>query len=180
MRGIFHFQAYMKKFEQAFIAVNRWIVMFLLAAMSLIVFVNVVMRYVTDASIPWSEEVSRHMMIWLTFVGGGLVLRSGGHIAIDNLQDALPTASARAIRGIVLVLMIAFFSLLVYYGWNYASRTMMQTTAATEIPFGYIYMAMPIGCGLMLAHLLLIARSWLMHREFIADEDFDATASASL
>lgn len=170
----------MKKFEQAFIAVNRWILIFLLAAMSVIVFTNVVMRYVTDASIPWSEEVSRHMMIWLTFVGGGLVLRSGGHIAIDNLQDALPATSARVVRSIVLVLMIAFFALLVYFGSIYVGRTMVQTTAATEIPFGYIYMAMPIGCALMLVHLLLIARSWLMNREFIADEDFDAASSASL
>jgi len=170
----------MNKFEQAFIAVNRWILIFLLSAMSVIVFANVVMRYVTDASIPWSEEVSRHMMIWLTFIGGGLVLRSGGHIAIDNLQDALPTAGARAMRGVVFVLLVAFLGLLVYHGWDYAQRTMVQTTAATEIPFGYIYMAMPIGAALMLIHLLLIARQWLLHREFIADEDFDATSSASL
>ncbi len=53
--------------------------------MSVIVFVNVVMRYLTDSSLPWPEKVSGHMMIWLTFLGGGLVLRSGGHIAIDNL-----------------------------------------------------------------------------------------------
>lgn len=170
----------MNKFEQVFIAANRWILIFLLGAMSLIVFTNVVMRYVTDASIPWSEEVSRHMMIWLTFIGGGLVLRSGGHIAIDNLQDALPTAGARAMRGVVFALMVVFLMLLVYHGWDYAQRTMVQTTAATEIPFGYIYLAMPIGAALMLIHLMLIARQWLLHRQFIADEDFDATSSASL
>ncbi|MGH8808509.1 MAG: TRAP transporter small permease [Noviherbaspirillum sp.] len=170
----------MNKFEQVFIALNRWVLIGLLAAMSVIVFANVVMRYVTDASIPWSEEVSRHMMIWLTFLGGGLVLRSGGHIAIDNLQDALSTTSARMVRGAVLLLMVAFLSLLVYFGTIYVSRTMVQTTAATEIPFGYVYMAMPLGCGLMLVHLALIARSWLLHREFIPDEDFDAAASASL
>ena len=170
----------MNKFEQAFIAVNRWILIFLLAAMSVIVFLNVVMRYVTDASIPWSEEVSRHMMIWLTFLGGGLVLRSGGHIAIDNLQDALSTKNARILRGIVFLLMTFFFGLLFYFGCIYASRTMVQTTAATEIPFGYVYSAMPVGLAFMLVHLFLIARNWILHREFIADEDFDATASASL
>ncbi|RJF96620.1 TRAP transporter small permease [Noviherbaspirillum cavernae] len=170
----------MNKFEEGFIALNRWILIALLAAMSVIVFANVVMRYVTDASIPWSEEVSRHMMIWLTFLGSGLVLRSGGHIAIDNLQDALAPRYARVLRGIVLLLMVAFLSLLLYFGCIYVSRTMVQTTAATEIPFGYIYLAMPLGCALMLVHLALIARPWLKSREFIADEDFDATASASL
>jgi TRAP-type C4-dicarboxylate transport system permease small subunit len=170
----------MSKFEQAFLAVNRWILIFLLSAMSVIVFLNVVMRYVTEASIPWSEEVSRHMMIWLTFLGSGLVLRSGGHIAIDNLQDSLSTKSARILRVIVFLLMVFFFGILFYYGCIYVSRTMMQTTAATEIPFGYVYLAMPVGLALMLVHLFLIARNWILHRAFIADEDFDATASASL
>lgn len=170
----------MNKFEQVFVAINRWALIILLAAMSIIVFLNVVMRYATDASIPWSEEVSRHMMIWLTFLGGGLVLRSGGHIAIDNLQDALPARYARILRVIVFLLMSFFFGLLFYFGCIYVSRTMVQTTAATEIPFGYVYLAMPVGLALMFVHLFLIARRWILNREFIADQDFDATASASL
>ena len=170
----------MNRFERVFIAINRWILIFLLAAMSVIVFVNVIVRYVTEASLPWSEEVSRHMMIWLTFLGGGLVLRSGGHIAIDNLQDAVPPKVARLLRVVVFLLMTLFFGLLLYFGCIYVSRTMMQTTAATEIPFGYVYLAMPVGTALMLVHLFLIARDWILYRKFAEDEDFDATASASL
>lgn len=170
----------MQAFERYFLAANRWALILLLAAMSVIIFTNVVLRYTTNQSIEWAEEVSRHMMIWLTFLGGGLVLRGGGHIAIDNLQDALPKAGARAVRMVVLVLMLAFFGLLTWYGAVYTKKTMMQTTAATEIPFGYVYVAMPVGCAIMLIHLLLIARDWVREREFIADEDFDATASASL
>lgn len=170
----------MNKFEQTFIALNRWILIVLLGAMSIIVFSNVVVRYLTNASIPWSEEVSRHMMIWLTFLGSGMVLRCGGHIAIDNLQDSLSSCNARVLRGIVLLLTVAFLSLLAYYGYIYAGRTMLQTTAATEIPFGYVYAAMPVGCVLMLVHLALIARPWLVHRTFAVEDDFDATASASL
>ena len=170
----------MKNFEAIFVEVNRWVLIVLLAAMSVIVFTNVVLRYLTDGSISWSEEVARHMMLWLTFLGGGLVLRSGGHIAIDNLQDALPVRGARAVRWVVLLIMVAFLGLMTYYGCIYVMRTMVQTTASTEISFGYIYAAMPIGCVLMLIHLALIAPEWLRTRTFAADEDFDATASASL
>ncbi len=170
----------MRRVEKMFLAVNRWILIVLLAAMSCIVFTNVLVRYLTDASIPWGEEVARHMMIWLTFIGSGLVLRSGGHIAIDNLQDALPVRAARLMRGVVVILLAGFLCVLIGYGMVYVERTMLQTTAATEIPFGYIYLAMPFGCALMLVHLVFIARGWIRRREFIADEDFDATASASL
>jgi TRAP-type C4-dicarboxylate transport system permease small subunit len=170
----------LNKFEQIFVAFNRWILIFLLGAMSVVVFTNVVVRYLTDATIPWSEEVSRHMMIWLTFLGSGLALRYGGHIAIDNLQNALSPRGARILRAIVLLTMVAFLALLSYLGCIYVSLTMMQTTAATEIPFGYIYIAMPLGCLFMLIHLGLIGRDWLLYREFAEDPDFDATASASL
>ena len=58
------------------------------------------MRYLTSDSLEWAEEVSRHMMIWLTFLGAGPVLRYGGHIAVENLQDALPRAGRhRGARG---------------------------------------------------------------------------------
>ncbi|MFT4195535.1 TRAP transporter small permease, partial [Ottowia sp.] len=57
----------MQAFERIFLAVNRWALILLLAAMSVIIFTNVVMRYTTHESLEWAEEVSRHMMIWLTF-----------------------------------------------------------------------------------------------------------------
>ena len=94
----------MKTFERAFVAINRWILILLLAAMSVIVFTNVVMRYTTHESLEWAEEVSRHMMIWLTFLGAGLVLRYGGHIAVENLQDALPRRGGVVMRAVVAVL----------------------------------------------------------------------------
>ena len=134
----------MKTFERYFLGINRWALIVLLAAMAVIIFVNVALRYLTNQSIEWAEEVSRHMMIWLTFLGAGPVLRYGGHIAIENLQDALPRSLAIAIRVFVALLLFAFFGFMIWYGWLYVGRTMFQLTAATQIPFAYIYLAMPV------------------------------------
>ena len=90
--------------------------MLLLAAMSVIVFVNVVSRYLTGYSIPCSEEVARHTMIWLTFLGCGLVLRSVGHIAIDNLQVAVSNRAGQWLGALILLLMLAFFMVLLIVG----------------------------------------------------------------
>jgi hypothetical protein len=152
----------------------------LLAAMACIIFTNVTLRYLTNQSIEWAEEVSRHMMIWLTFLGAGPVLRYGGHIAVDNLQDALPETMARAIRLFVAVLLFAFFGFMIWYGWLYMGRTMFQLTAATQVPFAYIYAAMPVGGLLLVVHWSLIVRNYVVGREFASDAHFDATASASL
>lgn len=170
----------MQAFERYFLTANRWALILLLASMSVIIFTNVVLRYTTDQSLEWAEEVSRHMMIWLTFLGAGPVLRYGGHIAVENLQDALPTAGGIAVRVVVAALLFAFFGFMVWYGWLYMQRTMFQLTAVTQIPFAYIYSAMMIGGVLLIVHLLFIVRSYVLRREFPADAHFDANASASL
>ena len=106
----------MKTFERYFLNTNRWALIVLLAAMSVIIFVNVAMRYLTNQSLEWAEEVSRHMMIWLTFLGAGPVLRYGGHIAVENLQDAMPRALAISTRILVAALLFAFFGIMIWYG----------------------------------------------------------------
>jgi len=170
----------MDKFETGLMAANRWALIGLLAAMSVIIFANVALRYLTSASIEWAEEVSRHMMIWLTFLGAGPVLRYGGHIAIENLQDSLPAGAARAMRWGVAALLTGFFGFMVWYGVVYVDRAHYQTTAATQISFGWIYASMPVGGALLLLHWAFIVRGYVRGREFAADAHFDATASASL
>lgn len=170
----------MKTFERYFLSVNRWSLIVLLAAMACIIFTNVALRYLTNQSIEWAEEVSRHLMIWLTFLGAGPVLRYGGHIAVENLQDSLSKTMAVAVRVFIAILLFGFFGFMVWYGWLYMGRTMFQLTAATQVPFAYIYAAMPVGGILLIIHWLLIVRSYVVNREFASDAHFDANASASL
>ena len=170
----------MKKFEDYFLAFNRWALILILAAMSVIIFTNVVLRYTTSQSIEWAEEVARHLMIWLTFIGCGPVLRYGGHIAIDNLQDSLHTRGAQLLRLLIALLITGFCLFSIWFGMQYMDRTQYQITPATQISFAWVYLALPLGMGMTLIHWLLIVRSYIARREFASDAHFDATASASL
>ena len=170
----------MKTFERYFVATNRWMLILMLAVMSVIIFANVVLRYSTNVSIEWAEEVARHLMIWLTFIGCGPVLRYGGHIAVENLQDSVPRPVAIAIRAFIAVLLGGLFVFFTWFGIEYMDRTQYQQTPATQISFAYIYAALPIGAAMTLIHWLLIVRDYVLERKFAADAHFDATASASL
>jgi TRAP-type C4-dicarboxylate transport system permease small subunit len=170
----------MKKFEDYFLAFNRWALILILGTMSVIIFTNVVLRYSTDQSIEWAEEVARHMMIWLTFLGCGPVLRYGGHIAVENLQDALPTRVAQLLRLLIALLICGFCIFAIWFGLQYMDRTQYQITPATQISFAWIYLALPLGMAMTLIHWLLIVRSYIARREFASDAHFDANASASL
>jgi TRAP-type C4-dicarboxylate transport system permease small subunit len=170
----------MKRLEQAFHAVNRWMLIGMLAVMSVIIFCNVVLRYSTNESIEWAEEVARHLMIWVTFIGAGPVLRYGGHIAVENLQDALPKAVARLLRVIIALLIGGMLVFLIWFGLEYMDRTQYQLTPSTQISFAIIYAGLPVGSAMALIHWLLIVRDYVLERQFASDEHFDATASASL
>ncbi|MCE2971256.1 MAG: TRAP transporter small permease [Burkholderiales bacterium] len=170
----------MRTFERLFVQVNRWLLIGLLAAMVVVVFANVGMRYLLGTSVIWSEEVARHLMIWLTFVGSGLALRSGAQIGIDSLQDALPPRAARALRALLAAGMLLLFVALAWYGVDYALRTRFQISAALGISMFWVYSGMPIGCALLAAHLLLIVRGYVRGREFVADDGVDHDAAAAL
>mgnify|MGYP001947387428 CR=1 FL=1 len=168
------------RIERTLVTCNRWLLIVLLLAMACIVFANVVLRYTTGDSIGWAEEVARHMMIWVTFLGAGLVLRFGGHVAIDNLHRSVSTRNAQIIRGPVVVSLIVFFVVMTITSSQYVYATRFQTTAATDIPISYIYGAMPVGFVLMLVHLLLIARKYILEGEFERSEEIDGEAAGSL
>jgi TRAP-type C4-dicarboxylate transport system permease small subunit len=148
--------------------------------MAVIIFANVVLRYSTNQSIEWAEEVARYLMVWLTFLGAGPVLRYGGHIAVENFQDSLPIAWARAVRVVIALMLTGFFGFIVWYGVIYVDRVQFQMTPTTQISMSWVYASMPVGGVLLLAHWLLIVRDYVLTRTFASDSHFDATASASL
>ena len=168
------------RIERTHVASKRWLLIVLLLAMACIVFANVVLRYTTGDSIVWAEEVARHMMIWVTFLGAGLVLRFGGHVAIDNLHRSVSTRSAQYIRGFVAISLVVFFAVMTVASSQYVYATRFQTTAATDIPISYIYGTMPVGFVLMLIHLLFIAKGYIQSGSFAESDEMDADAAASI
>ena len=66
-----------------------------LAFASLLLFVNVVLRYWFLAPISWAEELTLYIMVWIVFVGSSVAIRTRGHIAIDLLPLVLSPAGRR-------------------------------------------------------------------------------------
>lgn len=168
------------RIERGLVAVNRLVLIVLLVAMACIIFANVVLRYSTGDSIIWAEEVARHMMIWVAFLGAGLALRFGGHVAIENLHRAVSTRSARVLRAIVVVGLSLFFIFMTIASSDYVWRTRFQSTAATDIPISFIYAAMPVGFVLMLVHLMFIARGYILEGSYVQSSEIDGDTASSL
>ena len=110
-----------------------------LAAMVVMVFGNVVLRYAFDSGITVSEEVSRFVFVWLTFGGAILVFAEGGHIAMDTLTARL---SQRGQKGCALVSNAAVIGccvLMLLGGWKQALINLGNVAPVSGISKGAIY-----------------------------------------
>ncbi|QOL80001.1 TRAP transporter small permease [Pseudooceanicola spongiae] len=170
----------MRRLERLFVALNGAVVIAMLSSMALIVGANVALRYTTNHSLPWADEAARYLMIWMTFVGAGLALRWGGHVAITNLHDVLSTRSQQILRVVIVLILLIFFAFMVHVGLQYMDRARFQKTPAMRLSFLYVYAAMPVGFSLLIVHLLLIVGPFIRAGQYKQEEgDVNAISGAA-
>ena len=144
-------------FDRALINLTSALVAGLTALMAGVVLLGVFTRYFLNDPLAWTEEAARYALIWLSWLGGGLALRRGAHIAVEFLLDAIPSASTRAVvlfAGRVAALF--FLVICVWYGLVLVQRVSFQSTIALGISMQLPYASVPVGALLMIYHMLVV------------------------
>jgi TRAP-type C4-dicarboxylate transport system permease small subunit len=120
----------------------------------ILVFVQVIARYVFNYPFIWTEELARFFFIWMVMLGVAIAIHRGAHLGFDILLDAFPL-KIRKIVGIVNnVLMLTFVSILIVKGFELSSKTMEGLSPALEVPMGIPYLAIPVSGILMAGYIL--------------------------
>jgi TRAP-type C4-dicarboxylate transport system permease small subunit len=130
-------------------------------AMTAIVFVNVVSRYVFNDPIPGADELATLCFTWAVFVGAAAGVRQRLHIGIEFIVNWFPPRG-RAALGLLVVGLMAFFAGLIgVYGVKLMLSGNFKLTPVLQWPYTWIYLAVPVGATLMLVRLLPIAAEHL-------------------
>ena len=128
----------------------------LIAATTLIIFYQVVMRYVFHDSPAWSEEIARFMFVWDSWLGVSLAQKYGKHIKIEAVTARL-TGKKLAVMNIIADVITGLICIvLVFYGSKVVDLILMlgQTSSATGFPMWIVYLACPLSCALMIFRLI--------------------------
>jgi TRAP-type C4-dicarboxylate transport system permease small subunit len=125
-----------------------------LAAMVVLVFSNVVLRYAFNSGIAISEELSRWLLVWLTFLGAIVALRQHAHLGVDTLVRALPPRGRFICFVISYVLMLYADWLLTLGSWKQAVLTFGDTAPASGISVGLFYYSSGLVFGVSAAVIL--------------------------
>ncbi len=123
-----------------------------LPVMVIIIFVATVGRYTKMFSLPWSEELSRYLMIWMAFIGIGLAAKNGRHFAVDLIFLLTPTKIHKAIKTSAIVAVVIFLVIMLRLSVQFTYRVYMmgQLSPAMYLPMWFVCSAIPLGFLLML------------------------------
>jgi TRAP-type C4-dicarboxylate transport system permease small subunit len=144
------------RFDNLLAKAEAAVLITLVAVMTLIVFLQVVYRYVLVQPLYWSEELARYLFIWLSILGATLALQKRGHFGLDFFYRMLPDQKRQFLQiliglfvgGVVLVILIQ--------GIKLVQATVLQQSPAMGISMGWAYACLPVGAGLMVIHLVAI------------------------
>lgn len=126
-----------------------WALAICLGAMTCVVFVSVVFRYILNSPLAWTEELASLLFAWLTFVGAYIGARFRSHIAIDTVVIFLPVSLRRALSHLVDAGVLLLLAVFAWQGLRLTITTWSLEFPAMEISRGYLYLSLPLGACLM-------------------------------
>jgi TRAP-type transport system small permease protein len=147
----------------------RFAIVACLVAMVVLVFGNVVLRYAFNSGITASEELSRWLFVWLTFLGAIVALREHAHLGMDSVVARLPAGAKKACFIVSHVLMLYAVYLFFEGSWEQTAINIGVKAPATGLSSGFFY-----GVGIVFcisAALILLNDLWRVLRGQMTEDE---------
>ena len=148
----------MERILDLYCGLLKGVIALCLAVMVVLVFGNVVLRYGFNSGITISEELSRWLLVWLTFLGAIVAVREHAHLGVDTLVRMLPAGGKRICFIINYCLMLYADWLLLAGSWRQTIITAGDRAPATNLSVGLFYGAgivFGVSAGILLLYDLL-------------------------
>jgi TRAP-type C4-dicarboxylate transport system permease small subunit len=142
-----------------------------MAAIVLVMAVQVFYRYVLNDSLVWAEEICRYLLIVMTFILVGTAFERGEMAAVNFFVDSLPRRLRLALLLPVYLLMVAFLGVMAYYGYRFATfnsgaampavdfilSSLTGRSVSHAVSMYWLYLLIPVGCLLLAVHFVFAA-----------------------
>jgi C4-dicarboxylate transporter DctQ subunit len=132
----------------------------LLAAMTVLTFWQVVLRYAFNSGLLWALEATTYMFGWLLLLGMSYGVRHHAHIGIDAAVKLLPLRVRRAVGLLVLALCILFAALMLYGSYAYEYRMYRLGVEAQDIPVQRWILGLCLPIGFLMLLVRLAQQAW--------------------
>jgi len=146
-------------------SVLYWFSVAAMSVMLVVIFAQVISRYVFNWTPEWSEELARYLFVWVVFIGSALIMGESGHLAVQFVPNHFKgTATGRLLEIVINFSGYVFILILFTQGAKMTRVMTFQMSPGMEIPMSWVYAVIPLSSALMLLYLVKdtvrIVREW--------------------
>lgn len=135
----------------------EWFAIICMVILTIIVFIDVILRYIFKQGFPWTQEVATLMLVWFSFIGMAIGVLEKIHISIEMFTSKLPERAINALESFNHILIAIFGGAMVYFGIVIMDMTKLSTMPATKLPSSVLYVILPLSGVLVLLNAVLVA-----------------------
>ena len=146
-----------------------WLMVACLGLMVVMVFGNVVLRYAFNSGITASEELSRWLFVWMTFLGAVVAMRNHAHLGTDTVVARLPPAGKKVCFVLAHLLMLYMCWLMAQGGWQQAVINYGTTSAVMEVSMAWFNASAVVFA--VLTGIIIVLELWKLLTGQISDAD---------
>lgn len=135
--------------------------------MLVILFIQVIGRYLFGYSPAWIEEAARFSFVWTTYAAACSGVLHGSHLKIDAAVKLFPKGIRPYVKYVGNAILILYALAVTYFGWQYAVGVLnaQQISAAIHVKMGYVYMVIPVFHFLMAIRTVQLTVDMIRHPE---------------
>lgn len=135
----------MENIQQAIKKLLEVFSVLIMSVMSIMVFVNVVLRYGFNSSLTTSEELSRYLFIWLTFSASILAYAENQHIGVDFVVKKLNKVPQKVVKVLADLLVLICCAFMTHGSLLLTEMGAVEISPVTSIPMSYVYLSGVVG-----------------------------------
>jgi TRAP-type C4-dicarboxylate transport system permease small subunit len=142
-------------FSERLTAILEYLALVCMAVMTVLIVAQVILRYVFNNPLTWSEELARIVFIYMTFMGIGAAYGRRRHMFVDSIVVLFPMKIQKAIQWSVVGVASVFFLVVMVVTIRMIGDLFRSelNTPALEIPMGLVYLIIPLGLSALIAQM---------------------------
>ncbi len=109
-----------------------------------VVMTQIILRYLFNSPLVWSDEFAQYAFIWLCFIGWLMASRNNQHIVITTVIGKVPESSRKVMLLLIEIAAIVFSCVMLYEGYAITLRNVTVSTASLFFPFAVVYAIVPV------------------------------------
>lgn len=146
-----------EKLDQYLEIFSTTVMIITMSVATLVAFINVVLRYGFNFSLPWAGEMTSYLFIWSALFGAAYGFKIGMHLGVTILIQTLKPRIAKKVLTFALVVILGYLIALIKWGYDFCMFNAMleQVSIDLGLPYWLIYMCVPISMSIAAYQVLL-------------------------